>query len=137
MSNDNRQQPNPSQTQAANKVASAAVATIKGAGNVLTPKELQGIIDDMKKGQATKNKILDWLLGNVAIQFMRPMLFHLTDVCDEHEMGACIDYIAAKMPRDASYVESYRPQMIELVGARSRTPAVKEASLALFASQGQ
>jgi len=136
VSNENRQQPNRNQNQATNKLASAAVETIREAGDVLTPKELQGIIDDMKRGQGTKNKILDWLLGNVAIQFMRPLLFHLTDVCDEVEMGACFDYMAAKMPRDASYVESYRTQMIELVGARLRTPAVKQKSLEIFAAQG-
>lgn len=123
---------------AASKVAAATVETIRDAGDVFTTKELQIVIDDLKKGQATKNKILDWLLASIqphVMQHMKPLMFHLTDTCDERELGQCIDYLKLKMPNAADYVESYRDWMTGLVTARVRTAEIKQESLAELASQ--
>jgi len=132
----NRSQNLEAQARAADQVSAAAVETIREDGGVLTAKELQVIIDDMKKGQATKNKILDWLLSAMGMSHIRPLLFHLSDICTQQEMAQCIDFIATKVSRDGDYIRSYKTQMLELIEIRERTAPVKQASLEELAAHG-
>ena len=116
-----------------------AEAALKEAEKVLTPGEYQILLDGLKKGQATKNRILEWLLTALSPEVTREMtqlMYHLSDTCDPKEVHQCVDYLKARMPDRADYAESYRHQMVELSEARLRRSGVKEQSLAELAAQG-
>lgn len=120
--------------QVANKAAAAATDAIRSEGGILTATELQVIIDQMRAGYATKNKLLEWLIDRIGFSLMGPMLYALSERCTESEMHQVIDYLKIRMPRDARVLESRREEMASACHVMIAKGPIREEGLKAFAA---
>lgn len=111
---------------------------------ILTAAELKIIVDDLKsenekmrRGQAAKNRILDFLLSKIGFIHLRDLLYHLPTVCTPEEVNQCLDYMKRKMdPRDANLIESHRHDRCEEAAVRLERDKVKQEALDRLAKEG-
>lgn len=121
----------------ADHVADGVVKAIETDGKILTTAELQKTIDDMRKGQATKNKILDFLIKRIGFIHLRDLIYHLPTVCTPQEVNQCFDFLAARLdPRDVNLLESHRRERCEEAAVRIEAEKVKKEALEEYAKQG-
>lgn len=93
--------------------------------------EMKDLIEKKDKANEVRKRMLAWLVKDQAKNRLPLFLYAMSDVCEEEEIHQIIDYMKTIVDQyDASLIQSYRKQIVEMVGVRKRMELVKAEALA-------